>query len=200
MVAVFLAAAILAGAYFLGGFPTAALVGRRAGFDPASAGSGNPGASNSYRLGGAVAGAVVLVGDVAKGAASAAVGLALGGRALGVAAAAAAVVGHVAPIGRRFHGGKGVATTAGAVAVLVPLAAVIGAAAWLAVAAVTRTAALASIAMMGVFVVVVALVGRPGWEVVVLGGIAVIVVLRHRDNLARLRRGDEPSLDPKGIR
>jgi acyl phosphate:glycerol-3-phosphate acyltransferase len=200
VVGVFVAAAVLAGAYFLGGFPTAAVVGRRAGFDPESAGSGNPGASNSFRLGGAVAGAAVLAGDVAKGAASAAAGLAFGGRALGLAAAAAAVIGHVAPIGRRFHGGKGVATTIGAVAVLVPLAAVVGAAAWVAVVAATRTAALASIAMMGVFVLVIAVSRRPGWEVVVLGGVAVIVVLRHRDNLARLRRGDEPSLDPKGIR
>ena len=196
----FVAAAVLAGAYFVGGFPTAAIVGRWAGFDPDSAGSGNPGASNSFRLGGALAGAAVLGGDVAKGAASAAVGLALGGRALGIAAAAAAVVGHVAPIGRRFRGGKGVATAAGAVAVLVPVAAAIGTAAWLAVVVATRTAALASIAMMGVFVFVVAASRRPGWEVVAVGCVAVIVVLRHRDNLARLRRGDEPSLDPKGIR
>ena len=200
MVGVFVAAAVLAGAYLLGGFPTAAVIGRRAGFDPDSAGSGNPGASNSFRLGGALAGAAVLAGDVAKGAASAAVGLALGGRPLGLAAAAAAVVGHVAPIGRRFHGGRGVATTAGAVAVLVPLAAAVGAVAWLTVVAATRTAALASIAMMGVVVLVVAVSGRPGWEVAVLGGVALIVVLRHRDNLARLRRGEEPSLDPKGIR
>ena len=126
MVGVFVAATVLAGAYLLGGFPTAAVIGRRAGFDPDSAGSGNPGASNSFRLGGAVA--------------------------------------------------------------------------WLMVVAATRTAALASIAMMGVVVLVVAVSGRPGWEVAVLGGVALIVVLRHRDNLARLRRGEEPSLDPKGIR
>ena len=199
MVVVLLVAAVLAGAYVLGGLPTAAIVGRRAGFDPASAGSHNPGASNSFRLGGAGAGAAVLAGDLAQGAAAAAIGLATGGRALGVAAGASAVMGHVAPIARRFRGGgKGVATTLGAVAVLDPLAAGAGVVAWLVVVAATRTAAIASVVMLGVLVAAIAVSGRSGWEVLALGGVAAIVVLRHHDNLARLRRGEEHSLDPKG--
>ncbi|MEY2446856.1 MAG: acyl phosphate:glycerol-3-phosphate acyltransferase, partial [Acidimicrobiaceae bacterium] len=102
MSSVVAATLVVVGAYVLGGFPTAALVGRRSGFDPAGAGSGNPGASNSFRLGGTRAGVLVLIGDVGKGALAAGAGLAVGGRGLGVAAGAAAVVGHVAPIGRRF--------------------------------------------------------------------------------------------------
>ena len=54
-------------AYLIGTFPTAHLVGRRMGFDPMAAGSGNPGASNTTRLGGAKAGAMVLLGDAGKG-------------------------------------------------------------------------------------------------------------------------------------
>jgi glycerol-3-phosphate acyltransferase PlsY len=185
---------VVVGAYVLGGFPTAALVGRRSGFDPAGAGSGNPGASNSFRLGGTRAGVLVLIGDVGKGALAAGAGLVIGGRGLGIAAGAAAVVGHIAPVARRFRGGKGVATAAGMVAVLEPIAAIAGAIVWVAVARVTRTAVIASIAMVAVVVVSIAVAGRPAREVATLGGIAVLVVVRHRGNLARLRSGEEPSL------
>jgi glycerol-3-phosphate acyltransferase PlsY len=191
---VVVAALVVVGAYALGGFPTAALVGRRSGFDPQGAGSGNPGASNSFRLGGARAGVLVLVGDVGKGAIAAALGLAVGGRGLGVAAGAAAVVGHVAPIARRFRGGKGVATAVGMIAVLEPVAAIAAAIVWAAVARVTRTAVVASVAMVLVVVVSIAVAGRPAWEVATLAGVAVLVVLRHRGNLARLRRGEESTL------
>jgi glycerol-3-phosphate acyltransferase PlsY len=193
-------ALVVVGAYLLGGFPTAALVGQRSGFDPAGGGSGNPGASNSFRLGGARAGLLVLIGDVGKGAIAAGVGLAAGGRGLGVTAGAAAVVGHVAPIARRFRGGKGVATAAGMVAVLEPVAAIAGAIVWAAVARVTRTAVIASIAMVLVVVATIALAGRPAWEVAGVGGVAVLVVARHRGNLARLRKGEEASLTKEETR
>jgi glycerol-3-phosphate acyltransferase PlsY len=191
---VVVAALVVVGAYLLGGFPSAAIVGRRSGFDPEGAGSGNPGASNSFRLGGARAGVLVLVGDVGKGAIAAGTGLAIGGRGLGVAAGAAAVVGHVAPIARRFHGGKGVATAAGMVAVLEPVAALAGGIVWVAVAKLTRKAVLGSIVMVAVVALTIAVAGRPAWEVATIAGVAVLVVVRHRDNLARLRRGEEPSL------
>ena len=194
MSSVVIAALVVVGAYLLGGFPTAAIVGRRSGFDPAGAGSGNPGASNSFRLGGARAGVLVLIGDVGKGAIAAGTGLAVGGRQLGVAAGAVAVVGHIAPIARRFRGGKGVATAVGMVAVLEPAAAIAGGIVWAGVAKATRKAVLASLAMVAVVVVSIAVAGRPAWEVAALGGVAVLVVVRHRGNLARLRKGQEPSL------
>ena len=100
-------------AYLLGTFPTAIVVGRRVGRDPTAEGSGNPGASNTFRTMGRRAGATVLVGDVAKGALAAALGLLSGNRAVGVAGGLAAVLGHVAPATRRFRGGKGVATGRG---------------------------------------------------------------------------------------
>jgi glycerol-3-phosphate acyltransferase PlsY len=197
---VVVATLVVVGAYVLGGFPTAALVGRRSGFDPSGSGSGNPGASNSFRLGGTRAGVLVLIGDVGKGALAAGVGLLIGGRGLGVAAGGAAVVGHIAPVARRFRGGKGVATAAGMVGVLEPVAAIAGAIVWVAVARVTRTAVLASIAMVVVVVVSIAAAGRPAWEVAALGGLAFLVVVRHRGNLARLRRGEEPTLTKEETR
>ncbi|MEY2447605.1 MAG: acyl phosphate:glycerol-3-phosphate acyltransferase, partial [Acidimicrobiaceae bacterium] len=91
-------------------------------------------------------------------------------------------------------GGKGVATAVGTVAVLEPVAALAGAIVWVAVATVTRKAVVASVAMVAIVVLAIAAAGRPAWEVATLGGVAVLVIVRHRGNLARLRRGEEPSL------
>jgi glycerol-3-phosphate acyltransferase PlsY len=100
-------------AYGVGTLPTAILVAGRHGVDPTSAGSGNPGATNVLETVGARAGALTLVGDLAKGAAAAGLGWAVDGRMLAVLCGAAAVLGHVAPVTRRFRGGKGVATGVG---------------------------------------------------------------------------------------
>ena len=105
---------VVVAAYLLGTFPTAALIGRMTGHDPTAEGSGNPGATNVLRTSGRGAGVAVLAVDVAKGALAVGLGLLVGDHTLGVIAGAAAVLGHVAPVGRRFRGGKGVATAAGA--------------------------------------------------------------------------------------
>lgn len=185
-------------AYLLGTFPTAVLVGRREGRDPTREGSGNPGASNALRTMGRRAGAVVLLGDVAKGALGAALGLASGHRGVGVACGIAAVVGHVAPATRRFRGGKGVATGAGMAAVLLPLVALGLAALWAVAVGATRAASAGSVAVALGLPVGAAIAGRPAVEVAAFAGCGALVVLRHRSNLGRLRRGDEPTLAGPG--
>ena len=177
---------VLSAAYLIGTLPTALLVGRRAGFDPTRAGSGNPGTSNVYRLGGRRAGAIVLAGDAGKGVLAAGIGLAAGGRPLALAAGIAAVVGHVLPATRPSRGGKGVAAALGVVLVLEPWLGLIAVLVWAAVVAVSRTAALGSLAMMATVVVGVVLAGRPPWEILGVAGIAFVVVVRHRGNLTRL--------------
>jgi glycerol-3-phosphate acyltransferase PlsY len=176
----------LLAAYALGTFPTAQLVGRRRGLDPTVEGSGNPGASNVYRTAGRRAGVVVLVGDLVKGLAATGAGLLAGGRLLGLALGAAAVVGHVFPVTRRFRGGKGVATAAGMAAVAFPLTSVILVAVWLAVAKLTRTASMASLVIAVALPAAVALQGRPATETAVVAGVALLVVVRHAANLRRL--------------
>ena len=176
-------------AYLLGTFPTALLVGRRQGFDPTTTGSGNPGASNAFRVGGARAGAVVFAGDVAKGALAAVAGLAIDGRALGFAMGAAAVVGHIAPITRRFRGGKGVATAFGMAVVLLPVAIPFAALAFGAGLLLGRAPAIGSLAAVATVCVVFVVAGRPGWEVATACGIALLIAVRHRGNLARRRAG-----------
>ncbi len=181
-------------AYLLGTIPTAILVGRREGRDPTAEGSRNPGASNTFRTMGRRAGATVLLGDVAKGALAAAVGLAVGNRAVGVACGLAAVLGHVAPATRGFRGGKGVATGAGMALVLLPAPTVVLAVVWAAAVRLFGAASAGSVAVAVGLPVSAALVGRPAGEVVAFTACGALVVARHRGNLERLRRGEEHSL------
>jgi glycerol-3-phosphate acyltransferase PlsY len=188
------AAVCVVGSYLLGTFPTARLASRRRGVDPTVAGSRNPGATNVYRTAGRRAGVLTLVGDVVKGAAAAGLGWAVGGHGLGVACGVAAVVGHVAPLTHPSRGGKGVATIAGMALVLFPLAALVSGAAFAVVTALTRTVSLGSITAGLVLPVAAGALGAPGREVAALAVCAVLVIARHRANIGRVRRGEEPHL------
>lgn len=109
--------------YLLGTFPTAALVARRSSggaVDLRAEGSGNPGSANAINVLGAKAGAVVLVGDVGKGAAACIVGGAVAGPVGAHLAGTAAVAGHCHPVWNRFDGGKGVAAGVGQCLVTFP--------------------------------------------------------------------------------
>jgi glycerol-3-phosphate acyltransferase PlsY len=188
--------ALLVPAYLLGTFPTAVLMGRREGHDPTLEGSGNPGASNALRTMGRRAGLVVLLGDAGKGAAAAGLGWALGGRSVGVACGLAAVLGHVAPATRRFHGGKGVATGAGMALVLLPIPALVLGVVWGAVTKVTGAASAGSLAVAAGLPLAAVISGRPVGESAAFAVCSVLVVVRHRDNIGRLRRGEEATLRP----
>jgi glycerol-3-phosphate acyltransferase PlsY len=135
-----------------------------------------------------------LVGDVFKGAAAAALGWAVGGHGLGVACGVAAVLGHVAPLTRPSRGGKGVATGAGMALVLFPLPALLSAAAFALVTGLTRTVSLGSMAAVAMLPAAAGALGAPGREVAALAGCAVLVIARHRANIGRLWRGEEPHL------
>lgn len=187
-------AAAVAAAYALGTFPTAALVARAHGRDPTREGSGNPGASNVYRLAGRRAAATVFAGDVLKGSGAAALGWAVDGRSLAVVCGAVAVLGHCFPVTRGFRGGKGVATAAGFVAVVLPILALLAAATWAVVVRTTRKASLASLATIAVVAVGVVVMRGASRETAILVGTALLIVARHAGNLARLVRGEERSL------
>lgn len=189
-----LAAVLVVLAYLVGTFPTALLVGRRAGHDPTAEGSNNPGASNVYRVAGRRAGVVVLVGDLLKGLVPAAVGLAVDGRPLGLACGAAAVLGHVAPVTRRFRGGKGVATAAGMSIVLYPWLSVAITGLFAAAVLVSRRMSVGALVMAVALPVGVAVTGRPGWEVGLVAAVSLCVIARHHENIARLLQGNEPTL------
>jgi len=182
---------VVAAAYLVGTFPTAALIGRVTGHDPTAEGSGNPGATNVLRTSGRWAGAAVLAVDVAKGALAAGLGLLVGDHTLGVIAGAAAVLGHVAPVSRRFRGGKGVATAAGASAVVFPVLSLILGLVFVVTVAVTRRVSVGSLVLALLLPVGVALGGWSGIEVLVTAGVSLVVIARHHENIRRLIRREE---------
>jgi acyl-phosphate glycerol 3-phosphate acyltransferase len=197
-------------AYLIGAIPFGYLIARARGVDIFHAGSGNIGATNVGRILGRRFGLLVFALDFAKGAVPvAASGLlpsqsheALGPpNALRVGIALCTFLGHLFPVYLGFRGGKGVATGAGTVLVLVPGPAVLAVLAWAAVVGATRTISLGSVIAAAVLCVA-RLVSVPdpfGQESVVLTGFclagSVLVVLKHRANLARLARGTENRLE-----
>lgn len=188
------ALAVLA-AYLIGGIPFGLIVVKlMRGADVREEGSGNIGATNVLRTTGPAAGIITLVLDAAK--AWAAVWLAdrlTGGSEFWMSCAALAVLlGHAFSIWLRFQGGKAVATFVGAFAYLtpVPLLAVI--LLFVFVVAWTRYLSLGSVIAAGLFPVACWMILHPRWPVLVSAlGAAVLIIDRHRSNIARIRAGKE---------
>lgn len=182
--------------YLLGTIPSAVWVARAHGVDIYEVGSGNPGASNIYRAIGKKAAAMVFIVDALKGAIPAALGhWAFGGTvALGLVGGAAAVVGHTWPVFRRFKGGRGVATGAGALLVSYPLLVVIlGAVFGIVVAIFKKPSAGSLVAIVGVLVGL-AVIRPPMVEVALTIGLVLLVLARHAENIKRLFKGEEHGL------
>jgi acyl phosphate:glycerol-3-phosphate acyltransferase len=181
-------------AYLLGTFPSAQLVARAHGVDITAFGSGNPGASNVTRALGWRRGIWVFVLDAAKGAAAAGLGLWAGGRPAAYVLGAAAIVGHIFPVTRRFRGGKGVATGGGVLAVLHPITFAVVAVVWWVLGRVTGKAAIGSIVAVALVPVGLAVQGAPAWEYVATILLCALIVVRHAGNVRRLLRREEHAL------
>lgn len=181
--------------YALGAIPFAYLVARwYAGIDVRDVGSGNVGAANVLRQTGWSVGLVVLALDMGKGALAAWLGDSLGGNGLAAVGAVAAVVGHVHPIWLGFKGGKGAATAAGAFFVLAPEPAMGAVIAFAAIVWLTRYVSLASIVAAVLLPCLAAAMAESPVVIVTSVIVGVIVLVHHRDNLARLRAGTERRL------
>jgi glycerol-3-phosphate acyltransferase PlsY len=172
--------------------PFAYLLARRAGIDVRVAGSGNVGAANVLRTSGTPLGLIVMILDIAKGAATVLAAYAGAGSNNSVAAAgAAAIVGHIYPVWLRFHGGKGVAVAAGVFSVLSPLATVLAAAVFLATAASTRVVSLGSVLATVTLPSAAWLTGAPPTVKVAALGTGILILFRHRANIRRILGGTE---------
>ena len=176
--------------YLLGSIPFGLLLTRIAGHgDIRDIGSGSIGATNVLRTGNKTLAALTLVFDVLKGSAAVLVGAAWSEEAA-LAGGAAVIVGHIYPVWLGFRGGKGVATALGVLIVIAWPVALGAALIWLVTAVIFRysslaalVAAVASAALAG-FVV-----DQPRAALIAL--IAILVVLRHRQNVQRLMAGTE---------
>ncbi|MEO2169566.1 MAG: glycerol-3-phosphate 1-O-acyltransferase PlsY [bacterium] len=192
--------AIAFASYLIGSMPSGVLLGRLVGVDVQSAGSGNIGATNVARTAGRRLGALTLLLDTAKGAVPVLLAGTLSAAAPAEAslftdarplAALFAVIGHIYPVTLGFRGGKGVATALGATLALAPTALFLPLALFVILVATTRFVSLGSIIGVLTAPIGAMLGGYPPQSVAALAAIGALVILRHADNIARLRAGTE---------
>jgi glycerol-3-phosphate acyltransferase PlsY len=206
-----ISAVVLIGSYLLGSIPFGYLAGRLVGIDVRKVGSGNVGATNVVRVLGKRYGYPVFALDFLKGFGAVKISMLIAPGAppewnspeiFGILAAVSSVLGHLYPPWLKFKGGKGVATSAGALLALTPVATLIGVAIWIIVFWLTRYVSLASITAAVVLPIVILVVrshdqsnGKP--LVYASAWVAAVVIWRHRSNLSRLFRGAEPRFTRK---
>jgi acyl phosphate:glycerol-3-phosphate acyltransferase len=189
-------------AYLCGSIPTGYLVARARGVDIRAHGSGNIGATNVFRILGKGPGIFVLLVDALKGALPVLflpgwIGNADGSAAIPfeMIAALGAVLGHNFTCWLRFKGGKGIATSAGVLAAMVPVPFLITLGVFLAVLGISRFVSLASVLAAAVLPFAVAFTPPGDRRLVLLTGVmAVLAIVRHKANIVRLLNGTERRL------
>ncbi len=189
--------AAFAGGYFLGAIPFGLLLARLAGLgDIRGIGSGNIGATNVLRTGRKGLAAATLLLDGGKGA-GAVLLAGLWGPDLQLMAALGAVLGHIFPLWLRFRGGKGVATALGVLLALAWQAGLAACATWLLVAGLLRYSSLASLLSLAAAPLYIWLFTRDLQLVELIAVLAALVWIRHRVNITRLLKGEEPKIGGK---
>lgn len=191
-------AAALALGYLAGSIPFGVLVTKLAGAgDLRAIGSGNIGATNVLRTGRKDLAAATLIGDMLKATVAVLAASALFGPTGGLAAGAAAFVGHVFPVWLKFRGGKGVATYLGALLGVAWPVALAFAAVWLIVAKTTRYSSASALAASLAAPILLAVTS--GWLTAsVFAAMTAGLWLFHRENIARLLAGRESRIGDKG--
>ena len=196
-------------AYLLGSIPTGFLVARARGVDIRTVGSGNIGATNVLRILGKPAGISVLLADALKGwlavvLVTRGIPTAFGAQATAdeadphrLVAALGAILGHNYTCWLGFKGGKGIATTAGVLTALVPLALVIILSIWIVLFAVTRIVSIGSIAASFTLPFASFLTTKNWKLTLVTGAMGALAIYKHRANIQRLLAGTEPRMGQK---
>ncbi|MGW8272287.1 MAG: glycerol-3-phosphate 1-O-acyltransferase PlsY [Thermodesulfovibrionales bacterium] len=189
----------MAGAFLLGSVPFGLLIARLRGVDIRSSGSGNIGATNVLRSVGKGEALLTLVADAAKGFIPAYLALRLfpQGPAAGIIGVTA-VVGHVFSIFLRFRGGKGVATALGVLGAYAPLVGILTVAIWILIFLVSRISSLSAVGAFLLLPVVAYMAGEPGEKTVLMTGLSLLIIMRHKDNIGRLIRGEEAKMGRRG--
>jgi glycerol-3-phosphate acyltransferase PlsY len=185
--------------YGLGSVPFGLVLTRAAGLgDIRSIGSGNIGATNVLRTGRKGLAAATLLGDVFKGTVAILIARWFAGEGAAMAAGVGAFLGHLFPVWLGFKGGKGVATYIGCLLGLHWPAALAFCGVWLAMAGIFRISSLAALTASAVVPVAMWLGGWVSTTLAaVLIALAVLVWIRHKENIARLLVGTEPKIGKK---
>jgi glycerol-3-phosphate acyltransferase PlsY len=201
---------VLTGSYLLGSIPFGYLISRIAGIDIRKVGSCNIGATNVLRVLGKRYGYAVFLLDFFKGFGAVKLSMLLGMRSspgwnspelFGIIAAISSIVGHSYPPWLKFKGGKGVATSAGALFALTAVGGLIGLGIWIIIFWLTRYVSVASITAALLLPVVILMISWRNESARVIFYFSVcsaaVVIWRHRSNLSRLMHGTEPRFTRK---
>lgn len=201
--AIYVALAVVA--YLLGSIPFGLILVRIArGEDVRLTGSGNIGATNVARSGGAKLGVATLLLDALKGYIAVVIALMVSHRNSGVdlglaasLAALCAILGHVFPVWLKFRGGKGVATAVGAFVGLAPRAVLVVLAIFLVIVLISRYVSLGSVVASALFPLLAFFLygseSSPAAFAVMLGA-SLLIILKHKANIRRLLDGTENRL------
>jgi glycerol-3-phosphate acyltransferase PlsY len=200
---------VACGAYLLGSIPSGYLIGRSQGVDLRTQGSGNIGATNALRVLGKKWGYLCFALDIGKGLTATLLAKLLVAPACGldpviasIVAAVSAVAGHNFPVWLGFKGGKGVATSAGAVIGLFPFVVFAsGVLAWVIAFKITRIVSVASIAgavVLSLSLFILWLLHLAVTAQLVIGlALSAMLIWRHRSNIQRLLAGTEARFEKK---
>lgn len=184
--------------YLLGNVQTGLIVARLAkGVDLRKYGSGGSGATNALRVLGKKYSAMTFIGDCLKGILAVVIGRLLAGQDGGMVACLAVITGHIWPAFYGFHGGKGAATSIGAILVLFPWQGLIMLAVGVGVLLITKIVSLGSIIGAIAFLIAASItaITQQNWFMLVFTFLMVFLILfAHRANIVRLLNGKEDKI------
>lgn len=183
-------------AYLIGSIPFGLVLTKLAGYgDIRDIGSGNIGATNVLRTGNKLLAATTLILDSGKGAfAVLLLPPLLGG--LPIVIGLAAIIGHCFPIWLKFKGGKGVSTAIGTLLAALPLTGLAAFAIWLGMAFTFRISSLAALTATAATPIITLLL-YGSFPALITTLIAALIIWRHKDNIRRLLKGEEPKIGQK---
>lgn len=182
--------------YLLGSIPMGLILTKLAGKgDLRKVGSGNIGATNVMRVGGLRMAGAVWILDMLKAIIAVVVGRYLAGDAFGAWCGFVAIVGHCYPIWLKFKGGKGISSLFGVLLAVSPMSFVVCGIEWLTVALVSGISSLGAVVVFCLIPILGFVISmQVGWAFLAIG---VLCMWRHRENIRRLVRGSESSIEWK---
>lgn len=186
------------GAYLIGSIPFGLVLTRLGGYgDIRDIGSGNIGATNVLRTGNKKLAMATLILDAVKGAIAVAIAWKFGSYELAMVAAFFSLLGHLFPVWLKFKGGKGVATTLGILLALKPIIGVAACGLWLLTALITRYSSLSALVAIAATPAIAYFLYHDANLTGLCGFIATLVFVKHRANIQRLIKGEEPKIGQK---
>jgi glycerol-3-phosphate acyltransferase PlsY len=184
---------LIALSYLLGSIPSGFVIGALSGIDVRNTGSGNIGATNVARALGKRLGLLTLLADTAKGYLPVFIaGYLEFSDFVTAAVAVAAFLGHLYPVFLRFKGGKGVATAFGALLAIAPAVPAALAVFFAVAVLISGIVSVGSIAAAVAAPILLGLFSYPPIFIALGGFLGAMVIVRHRENITRLRAGTEP--------